>query len=177
VYDRVQENAARYDGQARYTFNAIMRRSLNQVLMRSVNTSIVAILPPLAIFVIGGLIYGQPTMTDFSLALIIGLAFGVYSSIGVAAPALVWLKEREPGYSKIRARARAKGPTVEAAADHIAVVDVWETGVVPEADRRGSRVARAEQSLRGSAEEMTAAAAAKYSREVPPRPRKQGKKR
>ena len=177
VYDRVKENAARYDGQARYTFNAIMRRSLNQVLMRSVNTSIVAILPPLAIFVIGGLIYGQPTMTDFSLALIIGLAFGVYSSIGVAAPALVWLKEREPGYSKIRARARAKGPAAEAAADHIAVVDVWETGVVPEADRRGSRVAKAEQTLRANAEDVAAASAAKYSREVPPRPRKQGKKR
>lgn len=174
VYDRVKENAARFDPQARYTFNAIMRRSLNQVLMRSVNTSIVAILPPLAILLVGGIGFGQPTMTDFSLALIIGLALGVYSSIGVAAPALVWLKEREPFYSKVRARARAQGR--ERVADHVEAVDAWEVGVVPQAEG-GSRVKRATATVGASADDIRAATAAKYSRDVPPRPRKQGKKR
>ncbi|HPB46234.1 MAG TPA: protein translocase subunit SecF [Microthrixaceae bacterium] len=176
VYDRVRENAAKYDPSGKYTYNAIKRRSLNQVIMRSVNTSMVAILPPLAIFIVGGLMFGQPTMMDFSLALIIGLAIGVYSSIGVAAPMLVWLKEREPAYSRVRSRARARG--IEAEADHIPKVDSWEVGVVPEGAtrrRETAKVGAVERSVDQAA--TTAELAQKYDRAVPPRPRKQGKKR
>jgi preprotein translocase subunit SecF len=173
VYDRVQENAGRYDRQGKYTYNAIMRRSLNQVLMRSLNTTFVAILPVVAILVIGGVIYGQATMLDFSLALLVGLVAGAYSSIAIAAPVVVWLKEREPRYLRIRQRARERG--LEADADWIPMVDLAVVGAPVAAG--GGYVA--DESAVETAPKVSplAAKAAQYQRETPPRPRKQGKKR
>lgn len=176
VYDRVRENAARYDRTGKYTYNAIMRRSLNQVLMRSLNTTFVAILPVVAILVIGGVIYGQATMMDFSLALLVGLVAGAYSSIAIASPLVVWLKEREPRYARIRERARDRG--AEAEADWIPMADLAVLGApVPassyvefDSSSTGGRPATPKAS-------PLATKAAQYQREHPPRPRKQGKKR
>jgi preprotein translocase subunit SecF len=84
---------------------------MNQVLMRSVNTSIVAIMPIVSILVIGAGILGATTLNDFGLALLVGLLTGAYSSIFVASPILAILKEREPRYAGIRQRLAAKGAT------------------------------------------------------------------
>lgn len=120
VYDRVKENIARFDRSGQYTFTGIMRRSLNQVMMRSVNTTIVSLLPVLSMLIIGAILFDQPLLRDFSLALFIGIFLGAFSSLFIASPVVVWLKEREERYVRIRRRAREKG--VEAEADHPPVV-------------------------------------------------------
>ncbi|MGI9578533.1 MAG: protein translocase subunit SecF [Microthrixaceae bacterium] len=109
VYDRVQENANRLGRTGRYTYTAIMRRSLNQVVMRSINTTITTLLPIISMLVVGSVLLDQTTLGDFSLALLIGLLLGTYSSLFVAAPLTVWLKEREPRWREIRSRMEARG--------------------------------------------------------------------
>jgi preprotein translocase subunit SecF len=112
VFDRLHDGLQRFTRTGQFTFAAIMRRSLNQSLMRCINTSITTILPITAMLVFGGLVFGQPLLSDFSLALMIGLALGIYSSLFVAAPVTMLLKEREPRYREIRERLIAKGVDV-----------------------------------------------------------------
>lgn len=109
VYDRVQENADRLGRTGRYTYTAIMRRSLNQVLMRSINTTITTVLPIISMLVVGKYLFGQQTLGDFSLALLIGLISGTYSSLFVAAPLTVALKEREARWKEVRSRLVNRG--------------------------------------------------------------------
>jgi preprotein translocase subunit SecF len=112
VFDRMKDGAHRYGRTGQYTYTMITRRALNQSLMRCVNTSITTILPILSMLLIGGYLLDQPLLTDFSLALIIGLLLGVYSSLYVAAPIEMMLKEREPRYREIRKRLENKGVDV-----------------------------------------------------------------
>jgi preprotein translocase subunit SecF len=112
VYDRVQENGTRLSRTGQYTYTSIMRHSLNQVFMRSLNTTMVTILPVLSMLIVGQVIFGQSTLGDFSLALLIGLVSGTYSSLFVAPPLTVWLKEREPRWRQIRERLVARGVDV-----------------------------------------------------------------
>jgi hypothetical protein len=77
--------------------------SMNQVLMRSVNTSLVVVLPLLSL-----LLFGGTTLKDFAFAMLIGVITGAYSSIFVATPILVVLKEREPKWQQHRARLEGK---------------------------------------------------------------------
>ena len=79
--------------------------SLNETLMRSVNTSLVVLLPILSL-----LLFGGDTLKDFAFALFVGVASGTYSSIFIAAPMLSLLKEREPRYQQIRTRAMRARP-------------------------------------------------------------------
>ena len=83
--------------------------SMNQTLARSINTSLVAIMPVLSVLVIGSLILGATTLQSFGLALVIGLTSGAYSSIFIASPLLALMKEREPRYITIRQRLEAAG--------------------------------------------------------------------
>jgi preprotein translocase subunit SecF len=128
VYDRVQENGNRLSRTGQYTYTAIMRRSLNQVFMRSLNTTMVTILPVVSMLVVGQVLFGQSTLGDFSLALLIGLVSGTYSSLFVAPPLTVWLKEREPRWSEIRARLVAKGVDVSDTSWHGIAGSVTPTG-------------------------------------------------
>lgn len=112
VFDRMKDGMHRYGRTGQYTYAMIMRRTLNQSLMRCVNTSITTLLPIVAMLVIGGYVFDQPLLVDFSLALIIGLMLGVYSSLFVAAPIEVALKEREKRWSEIRKRLITKGVDV-----------------------------------------------------------------
>ncbi len=109
VFDKVQENTKGVSATGRMTYSDTVNLSMNQVLMRSVNTSIVAIMPIVSILVIGAGILGATTLNDFGLALLVGLLTGAYSSIFVASPILAILKEREPRYAGIRQRLAAKG--------------------------------------------------------------------
>jgi preprotein translocase subunit SecF len=99
----------------------MVNRSMNSVLMRSLNTSFVALLPVASLLVVGSGLLGAVTLRDFALALFVGLLVGAYSSIFVATPVLAWIKEREPRYRAIRARsmtqlARGDGGAPAAAA-------------------------------------------------------------
>ncbi len=170
VYDRVIENCDRYERTGQYTFTAIIRRSLNQVLMRSINTTLSTVVPVLSILVIGGVFYGQAVMFDFSLALFIGLLAGTYSSIFVASPVVTVLKEREPHYRRIRERARSRG--VEDEADHIVPGEPSRGATVP----RGDAMATPRAAVSAKAGSDVESKAALYQRSHPPRPRK-GRKR
>jgi preprotein translocase subunit SecF len=105
VYDKVLENQDSPVGDG-VTHTELINRSMNQVLMRSVNTTITTVLPVASMLVIGGVLLGGATLRDFALALFIGLILGTYSSVFVAAPVLAWLKEREPVSDDVRRRQR-----------------------------------------------------------------------
>jgi preprotein translocase subunit SecF len=109
VFDRVQENAKSLASTGRLTYSDMVNLSMNQVLMRSINTSFVALLPILSILVIGAQLLGAVTLQEFGLALFIGLASGAYSSIFIASPLLAMMKEREGRYATIRQRLSARG--------------------------------------------------------------------
>ena len=109
VFDRVDENAQALASTGRATYSDVVSLSMNQMLMRSLNTSLVAILPILSVLVIGTFILGATTLRDFGMALFIGLVTGAYSSVFIALPVLVWLKEREPRYRQLRARLEQRG--------------------------------------------------------------------
>jgi preprotein translocase subunit SecF len=104
VFDKIEENTKGLASTGRMTYTETVNLSMNQVLMRSINTSLVAILPILSILVIGSLVLGASALQDFGLALFIGLLTGAYSSIFVASPLLAIMKEREPRYALIRQR-------------------------------------------------------------------------
>ncbi len=104
VFDRIQENTRGLASTNRLTYSDVVNLSVNQVLARSINTSLVAILPILSILVIGAWVLGATALEDFGLALFIGLTTGAYSSIFIASPTLALLKEREPRYAEIRRR-------------------------------------------------------------------------
>lgn len=107
VFDKVKENQARLGTERGDTYSKMVNRSLNQVLVRSLNTSIVAVLPVASLLIVGSYVFGGLTLRDFALALFVGLLVGTYSSIFVATPLLAWMKEREPRYRALRARAQA----------------------------------------------------------------------
>jgi preprotein translocase subunit SecF len=109
VFDKVEENTKGIAASGRFTYSDTVNLSMNQVLMRSLNTSIVAIMPIVSILVIGAGVLGATTLNDFGLALLVGLLTGAYSSIFVASPILAMLKEREPRYVSVRQRLTAKG--------------------------------------------------------------------
>ncbi len=101
VFDKVKENTERYGG-ARVPYGTTINVSMNQVLMRSLNTSISTVLPVLSLLVIGSGLMGAVTLRDFGIALLVGLITGAYSSIYIAAPVLALLKEREPKFRSMR---------------------------------------------------------------------------
>jgi preprotein translocase subunit SecF len=111
VFDKVDENTRGLAASGRMTYGEMVNLSLNQVLMRSLNTSITALLPILSLLIVGGFILGATTLQDFALALLIGLTASAYSSIFIASPLLALLKEREPRYAGIKERVLARGGT------------------------------------------------------------------
>jgi preprotein translocase subunit SecF len=106
VFDKITENQKALAATGRTTYGEMVNRSLNQVLMRSLSTSIVALLPVLSLLIVGSVILGATALEDFALALAAGLFIGSYSSIFVAAPLLAWWKEREPQYKVLADRQR-----------------------------------------------------------------------
>ncbi len=109
VFDRVRENTKGLGAKGRMTYSEMINLSMNQTLARSINTSLVAILPVLAVLVVGAQILGAVTLQDYGLALFVGLLSGAYSSIFIASPLLAMLKEREPRYQQIRQRLEGQG--------------------------------------------------------------------
>ncbi len=108
VFDRVQENAARLTSVSTETYGDVANRSLNQVLVRSLSTSAAALLPVGSLLFIGANLLGADTLRDLALALFVGMAVGTYSSIFVATPFLVWLKERQPRYAQLKERVASR---------------------------------------------------------------------
>ncbi|MFM8388473.1 MAG: protein translocase subunit SecF [Actinomycetota bacterium] len=97
VFDKVKDNADRFAAQ-RVSYADITNVSMNQVLMRSLNTSLAAVLPVLSLLILGAGVFGAVALQEFALALFVGLLTGAYSSIFIATPLLTVMKEREPKY-------------------------------------------------------------------------------
>jgi preprotein translocase subunit SecF len=104
IYDKVKELEPMVGMTNRLTYGASASRAMNLVLLRSLNTSITSLLPVLSLLVIGSFVLGAVTLNQFTIALAIGLTVGTYSSIMIAVPTVVWLKEREPRYRQLRER-------------------------------------------------------------------------
>jgi len=109
VFDRIRDNAQGLGASGRITYSEMVNLSMNQTLARSINTSLVAIVPVLSVLVVGSLFLGATSLQSFGVALVIGLSSGAYSSIFIASPLLAWMKEREPRYVTIRQRIEARG--------------------------------------------------------------------
>ncbi len=95
VYDKILENWRDVTGK-RPDYTDLVNTSMNQVIMRSINTTITTVLPVVSMLVIGVFILGGDSLRSFAIALLIGLLLGTYSSIFLAAPLLAWIKERYP---------------------------------------------------------------------------------
>jgi preprotein translocase subunit SecF len=120
VFDKVRENTAGLLGGAKSTYSEAANLALNQTLVRSINTSVIALLPVAAILFVGGGLLGAGELKDLALVLFVGMLSGTYSSIFIATPVLCDLKEREPQYQALakRVSVRAAGgrPAKRAAA-------------------------------------------------------------
>jgi preprotein translocase subunit SecF len=108
VFDKIDENAKGLVASQRRTYSESANLAINQVLMRSINTSIFALLPVLGLLYAGVFLIGEGTLQDLALVLFVGMLAGVYSSIFLAAPVLCDLKEREPEYQKLAKRLNAR---------------------------------------------------------------------
>ncbi|HEY5304513.1 MAG TPA: protein translocase subunit SecF [Acidimicrobiales bacterium] len=107
VFDRVRDNSNSPNAilkSGSVTYGEMVNLSMNQTLARSINTSLVAILPVLAVLLVGADLLGATTLQNYGLALFVGLMSGAYSSIFIASPLLAWMKEREPRYRELAAR-------------------------------------------------------------------------
>jgi preprotein translocase subunit SecF len=104
VFDKVRENTKAMH-RTRMTYSESANLAINQTLVRSINTSIVALLPVGALLYFGVVSLGSGALKDLSLALFVGMAAGAYSSIFIATPLVVQLKEMEPGVKAGDARA------------------------------------------------------------------------
>jgi preprotein translocase subunit SecF len=105
VFDKVRENTLEAVGNGRLSYSQAANEAVNQTLVRSINTSVVALLPVASILFIGYFLLGPGTLLDLSLALFVGIAVGTYSSIFIATPVLADLREREPAMKELKKRA------------------------------------------------------------------------
>ena len=105
VFDKVHENTTRYSA-SKVSYGDIINVSMNQVLMRSINTSLAAVLPVLSLLVLGSWIMGAIAVQEFALALLVGMLLGAYSSIYVATPLLAVFKGRELKYRSLQGNLR-----------------------------------------------------------------------
>jgi len=108
VFDKVDENTRGILGGSRTTYSEAANLAVNQTLMRSINTSLIALLPVAGLLFVGAGLLGAGTLKDLALVLFVGLATGAYSSIFLATPILCDLKEREPAYAALRKRVEAR---------------------------------------------------------------------
>ncbi|WP_116452860.1 protein translocase subunit SecF [Blastococcus litoris] len=108
VFDKVDENVKDLDRSARMTWGEAANLAVNQTLMRSINTSVIALLPVAGLLFVGAGLLGVGTLKDLALVLFVGLAAGTYSSIVLATPIVADLKEREPEVQALRRRVQAR---------------------------------------------------------------------
>jgi len=112
VFDEVRENTRTITATSKSTYSQAANLAVNQTLVRSFNTSLIALLPVGSILFVGAGLLGAGTLKDLSLALFIGLATGTYSSIFIATPILAVLREREPAMQALAKRINARGGVV-----------------------------------------------------------------
>lgn len=155
VFDKVKENTRGIAGQSVLTYSDAANLAVNQTVVRSINTSVVALLPVMAIIIVGAGLLGAGTLLDLAVALAIGMAAGAYSSIFIATPFLAQLKEGQPEMKSLAARVAARrkqskavvaegadGAAVEAAATGKTTATATSTRTDPGQRQQPKRQAR-----------------------------------
>jgi preprotein translocase subunit SecF len=155
VFDKVQENTRGITGGSRWTYPEAANLAVNQTLMRSINTALIALLPVAGLLFIGAGLLGAGTLKELGLVLFVGMLSGVYSSIFIATPVLVDLKMSDPKYkaharrvlarrsgqdTSNRARKRAAKAAAGAEPAAAAAADGEEQDTVPESTETEGRV-------------------------------------
>ena len=108
VFDKIRENVRDLRSSTTRTYSEAANLAVNQVLVRSINTTIIGVLPVAALLFTGAVILGEGPLKDLALALFVGMVAGAYSSIFIATPILAQMKEREPDMKKLTTRVRAR---------------------------------------------------------------------
>jgi preprotein translocase subunit SecF len=179
VFDQVKQNQPKVGTSNRLTYTGMVSMSMNQVLVRSINTSITSLLPVISLLLVGSLLLGAVTLQEFGIALFVGLLVGVYSSIFVAAPVLGFFMERDPKNRHIRERLAASRPTSPIQGD-----DPEATGATLAPASAAPRSASASAGSGTTPPESGttsppsgSSTAPRPVGAIPPRPRKKGKRR
>jgi preprotein translocase subunit SecF len=133
VFDKITENV--HEHQSRHTFTEIANLSMNQVLMRSINTSLTSLLPIGSLVFVGSYVLGAATLREFALALFIGVAAGTYSSIFVATPLLAVWKEQEPEWQRMQRRVARRAGLEPATVPEVAT-EAIDVGAMPRPPRQ-----------------------------------------
>jgi preprotein translocase subunit SecF len=136
VFDKVRENTRSITSTSKQTYTQATNFAVNQTLVRSINTSIIALIPVGSILFVGAGLLGAGTLKDLSLALFIGMIVGAYSSIFIAPPVLAQLREKEPAMIALAKRVQARGGATVAAVTTSASVQTIDSSV---GQRRGPR--------------------------------------
>jgi preprotein translocase subunit SecF len=136
VFDKVRENTRSITSTSKQTYTQATNFAVNQTLVRSINTSIIALIPVGSILFVGAGLLGAGTLKDLSLALFVGMIVGAYSSIFIAPPVLAQLREKEPAMIALAKRVQARGTvavgtTATSSSAQVAAADVSQ--------RRGPR--------------------------------------
>ncbi|GGU31773.1 protein translocase subunit SecF [Nocardioides albus] len=139
VFDKVKENT-RNLSQKKQTYASAANLAINQTLVRSVNTSIIGLLPVVAILYVSAVQLGTSSLKDISLVLFVGMAVGTYSSIFIATPLLVHLKSKEKDIVDADKRAAARMKE----ADKYAAVPVFDEGMPVAADEEPDELRESE---------------------------------
>ena len=108
VFDKVRENVRDLRSSTTKTYSEAANLAVNQVLVRSINTTVIGVLPVAALLFAGAVILGEGPLKDLALALFVGMVSGAYSSIFIATPLLAQLREREPDMKRLASRVAAR---------------------------------------------------------------------
>lgn len=108
VFDKVRENVRDLRSNTTKTYSEAANLAVNQVMIRSINTTIIGVLPVSALLFAGAVILGEGPLKDLALALFVGMISGAYSSLFIATPLLAQFKEREPDMKKLAARVASR---------------------------------------------------------------------
>lgn len=139
VFDKVRENTKSIAASGKTTYSQAANLAVNQTIVRSLNTSVIALIPVGSILFVGAGLLGAGTLKDLSLALFIGLAVGTYSSIFIAPPFLAGLREKEPAMIALAKRVNARGGAAPVSAETQAVRPSTGRGPRNQPKRKGRK--------------------------------------
>jgi preprotein translocase subunit SecF len=139
VFDKIRENTRGITGSNRFTYSDATNLAVNQTVVRSINTTLIALLPVGSILVVGTVVLGTGPLKDLSLALFVGIAIGAYSSVFIAPALLAAFKEREPGMQALNRRVTAKRAAAAAPAPAASAPVAVGAGAVKAEPRKQDR--------------------------------------
>ena len=175
VFDKVDENTRLVSSTGGLSYGGMVNVSLNQTLMRSLNTTMTALLPVMSLLIVGSWLLSAQVLEEFALALLIGLFSGAYSSIFVASPLLAVLKEREPRYRDLKRRIDARGGDAAIVAATVARRPAGVTAAGRPAPAGGGGTGTGQAGApapTGAGSTRPGATLSPSGRAIPPRPRK-----